>query len=1199
MWGRLTAILLLLALAATLVYAPQSVGGHSREPSYNGGRILLNRTIRLQNSYYPVKKTILSKNTVKYYLSQIQNYTIVNMDGDKYPEILVWTLKEIYIWSWKRGVYASIHPTYMFDDPIPVDTDHDGLIDYVILLDHPFYDARYYYDTHINDIKTIVKKWDPVKNTVRILGTVKSILLSRDIAVVNDKIYIPGLINLYRIGYSKAYTSLGVAVIDTKTWMLTYKNFYAESFRVSGYIETNDITTNYEAYIYPYLQDKLIYIPMGIDKIFILSTNPLRIAKTINIPQLATPKDNVVLLPRGMPPHSPETHSMDPRWIDSSYYTYSPQTSGVFVDDSELIVPVGKCLVEPPPARIYGLHPRINDYSRFERIDGVGVIDLVKGYTRIYWFVGKNIDGYTLRAITSVKIINKTLVLIGGIAQDTKVRDPDLMARSIVVEYKYNGGEWQPVIKYIVPRMYHATRTLPVLAASDYVLTSSYIYFYDRGVEVRFHKEIYRSDAGDPLYYWNPPILRPVLYADIDGDGWMEYSTVIQYQRSSYTAWSYGYTIVGYNPPYIRYGKAWLLAFKNPLIEISVEGGGSLGSELTINITVHNTRLSVTGIKLIEGGVIKELGAINGSGRGSFKVLVDRPGEYILQLESRTRYYVNETIATSSGKQLVEYNETINITILKVKYRTRILIKTPSQPILTPNSYYPILKITAEIQKLEPGRGWIKTTPVRWVKARLLNNDAWRSIYLYLDSTTMDYIGYAYGLEPGQLNMTISYGGSRSLEPATNKTSIRLIKYPVNITVQASTDEAYALTPMGIYVEVHYYKLVGHKWYSQPLHAGSITASIKTLNGDTVSYNGITPWKWISIGKYIVLPPEIMISLHYYPPNKYYAEAEAQASMQVRKISLLINGTHTVVAGENMTLDISEVNGTSRRNVTAPVQASLVNKTYTESLEVNGDKIIIPTKGLKPGNYMVKLSVLKYRAAYIDPDPTWNLSIRPASIKVALIIKPAIEISGKNAYTYTLTPVYITSVISLEEQGEVDTVTLLLDDGRVIKTRPGTRVTVRYKYPGKHVVSAVVDYYGHEVSTASYVNVYRRPVWIGADEYNGILVVRTWSINGDPAPGGLEIILRSYNGRIFRLRTNTTGRAVISLANIPHGLYSVMIKYSGNESYMNAGNTTVLYIGPTMPPLPEPPIIPITLLAVLILYLTRNINRKSEKTDGP
>ncbi len=1153
--------------------------------SVTDGKTLINKTIVLYNSYYPVKKIILDTNTPIYYNSQIQNFTVTNIDNDYYPDIVIWTLKGIYIWSWNKGIYAKVKATNMFDNPILVDHDGDGVVDYILLIDHVFYDANYYIHVYRNRIKTIVKIWYPLNNTIRIIGILNTVLISKTYVLRKNILYIPGLLNLYIYTRDASYTELGVAEIDLKTLSIKYTVFYREKVRSRAYIVTNDITTNYEAYLYMMDKDKLIYIPMGLDKLFILSCNgSITLVRSINLQEPNTPSDNMILIPRRMPPHSPETHSEQVTAITSNYFFYEIQSSDIYIDNEIVIIPYGLTIVKSPVDTIYGYHPFVRDKARFEKVLGVMIVDLKTSAYKKYMFIGQSINNYVLRAITSIKIINKTRIIVGGIAEDKNTGNLRLKERALAIDYRYVNNQWIPKIIHIVPRNYHNTRYLPVLASENYLITASYIKV--NNTIVKFHMEIHSSPYPQTKYYWNPPILRPVIRLDIDHDGYPEYFSIIQYQRGSYSAWSYGPVTISHNPPYTYVGKAWILLFKHPTINIIVRGNASIGRNITLEAITRTTPISTTNFYLLYNNATKHLGSINGSNKQSYNILLDKPGTYTLEIKTTTSYYINDTLLSNRPGEKVVFDETINITLFTVKYKTRITIIEPANEYLTPNTYTPILRIKALLEAMDINGSWKPVSLVKNLTMIAWNNDTIIKDVMKAVDIPGTYIGEIHGLKPGSLLLTISFNGNEYYEASRNMTIIQLLKYPVTINIEA-VNYTYALTPLNITIKAHYYKLMGNKWVRERLYEGKI--HLETINNQTSEAMLVEPWSQAQINKFVVLPPTITISAEYIPSNIYYSKAYDKVSITILKLKIIHVGNTSVIKGKPVKTSLYEEAGEELRPLTAPYSIILMNESIIWERYSNTSTMIINTSNLKPGNYTVHLNITRYRRAYVNPELSWNISVLPLKTSLRLMIDPLVKIRGSSYYTYTLIPVLVKPLINTSNT-QLSSIHIIIDNEYEASVKPGEAITVKFRDPGVHKVYAYTYYYGVRLSTASRVVVYPQPVKISVEQYSSELVVHTSTILGDPAPGNITVKLYS-DKHSYIVETASNGKASITLSNYPSGLYMVEVIYVGNRSYLDASNTTTIYIRSKTPPLPEPVNVPILLLVSLVFILIKNIDK--------
>lgn len=161
----------------------------------------IERRIVLNNSYYIKTFQLFKTGDPRYYNSLIYGYDIVNIDGDNYPDIVLWRLKNISVWSCGRGIYASISTGYMYDKPIIIDQNGDGIVDYILLIEHNSYDAGTYYAQHVDRIWTKIYKWYPTTSIVEEIADINVYASSKTHVIIGELLILPTIINIYTYPY--------------------------------------------------------------------------------------------------------------------------------------------------------------------------------------------------------------------------------------------------------------------------------------------------------------------------------------------------------------------------------------------------------------------------------------------------------------------------------------------------------------------------------------------------------------------------------------------------------------------------------------------------------------------------------------------------------------------------------------------------------------------------------------------------------------------------------------------------------------------------------------------------------------------------------------------------------------------------------------------------------------------------------------
>lgn len=279
----------------------------------------------------------------------------------------------------------------------------------------------------------------------------------------------------------------------------------------------------------------------------------------------------MIVIPQNTFYHSPGSHTPIKTAIMTTRYYWPPRISDVYIEENLVIMPYGYFYLMTPNDRIWGRNPYLYDLARTERLAGILVVDTMSGEVNKIALLGTRIGDYIIRAITSINIINKTMILLGCIAQYTRTRNLDRMQQTIIVELSTtnNWETWSSRIIRRVPLDYYFTRGYPIIPVTSNTYLS-YSYLYIGGVEAPYHRTVTNPKEAIPLYAGKPLLAHNITWVDIDGDGEEEYTTILQYQRSSGTCW--GSEPVCYMPPHVYGGGAWLLVFEHPVLYVKASG---------------------------------------------------------------------------------------------------------------------------------------------------------------------------------------------------------------------------------------------------------------------------------------------------------------------------------------------------------------------------------------------------------------------------------------------------------------------------------------------------------------------------------------------------------------------------------------------------------------------------------------------------
>ncbi len=1186
---KITTLAILFVAVSSILYNSLMLTGHvenSNVTRYSNNMFYRELRIIPNNTYYVRSVNILNSGSPYYWESMVYSYKVSNIDNDEYPDIVLWTLKHVMIWSYNRGIYKSIKAQYYFDNPILIDYDKDSVTDYIILFDHPGYDAGIYWSAYNYYVRTIVKKWDPVSNNVEILGTIYSVIISRTHMYYNGKILVPAIKNYYAYnrGVEYLYSVLGVVEVDPVSETIRY--YHVETIRVRGsHYDTNDVTTSYEAYIIPYGNNKAILVPSGWDKVLILGLKPTpHLIKEINLQKPQIINDELIItIRKNTLTHSPEAHTLLPEWYNTDKHYWAPQKLDYYISGNTLILPYSYFTTLSPTYNIYGKinYKIIYDKPRIEKVQGVIIIDLVKNTYKYHKLRDLRVENYYLRTITGLEIINKTKILAGLISYNTRRG----YFKSILVEYTYDktNDKWIPHIIHETPINTKNARNIPIIPVINGALTGNYLYI--NNTIVKYHITI---ESGGPSYSYlfNPvPLLDPVL-TDIDNDGELEYVDIIQYQQQCGTSW--GYPEIYYLVPAVRNGWIKLLIIEKPVVTIKLWGNPLPGGIINIDLEISTSPHSTTPINITRND--EEIYSIKANGlmRKRFTINISNLGEYSLELKMKTIYFVNHTL----GQDNYYFHEEIINTysfktvLFKIKIPTRILLLKPRYNILTPNHYIHGLHVEAIIQYYNNTiNKWIEITPTNILEALVKTHTGLQqTIQLYYNKYTNTYTSTIYNLKPGaELEITVFFNGTTIYQSAINSTTIKLIKYPVKLYIDTITDPIPALTNTWINLKT-YYMYIDDKgsWEKAPLTIGYLKIQISN------SYRRITYTtrlrRKILIPEYMIIPPATTVKITYTPliGTKYYTITSNSTNIYVKPLIINVNYTSIITWGSRSIINIYEAYNDVLRPISSPYKAYIENKTSRKTLYTISNNIVLDTKYLSPGNYTLTIMVDNsyYARAYINPSISVNISIIPIKIKV--VVKPLITINNYTSYTYTLIPVNISIVEA--NHSRINISVKIVIDNYVVNAWIGETITKIFKKPGVHIIRAET----HNVEVTSRVITYPQPVRIEYTLENNIITIKTKDLLDRNAPGLITLRIYHRNTLVneYRWRINNSITHVFS--NLPAGIYYLEIRYTGNKSYENTSTYVIVYLeNSDIKPLTEPWIIPLFTVTVLIILIIR------------
>lgn len=1169
----------------------------------------------LNNSYY-MKYIRLSRGR-DYRDSLVLNYFVLNIDNDKYPDLLIWYPQKLVIWSMNKGVYAVYHALYRryISKPIPVDVDKNGVIDYIVVIENSYLDARIYRYRELRSVVSTVKIWYPLTGYIRIIRSYRGIfIISTTYYMYKGRIFIPTIINYYveqGYYYKKFYSRIGLFMLNIKT--LTTKLYYIKTYYTNyiydpGKPEINDYTTNYEIYITGILNHMFI-IPMGLDKIIRVEyrSGLVFIINEKSIGPIAW-NDKQIVVARQEPAISIAGYTSSPLYMAN--YWRSPQHLELIYSFGTIIIPFGEFIYKSPAYSENGV------YFRIERIKGVIVYepyyDIV--YKRVILGRYIRISGryYWIIAITSMTSGKYGLYLYMGVL--AYGYDKLVIA---LIKYNWLGDRIYLLWYKFVPGN-KLKFQITVNSDGDKIYATDLNTLYVDGLQLFFH--INEFLPVTPQFTVYPPATINPRRIDIDGDGVYEYVFIMYY--CDYTIFSYyPYGLMGLYPK-IYNNIVFIVFFDKPEINIYIKCFDNTCRTISINLYYSASSISYgyLTIRDINGRIIYR-DVFYGNKWYITAVFLDKVGIYYIDLLSITRYRINEWITGGNLPRIITYVEKLEeIHVINVRYKTRIILVKPMFKILTPNHYIDGLNIVFKLEyfdyKVNAWKPLLWQTPLLRVSVRntTVNYESYpRSIGNGIYTHVFRFIKY-----PGEYMIYIIYQGSTYYAPTEIVENISLERYPVEISVEY-TRYYPALTTYNVTVNLKY-MYIGEdgKWYSTDLDNGFL--KIRIFNESYLENRSIytciipvnNPYTTININKYLVLPGNYSFTIEYIPGTIYYENKSFYGNYMVYPLSLSINVVDlmdntsilddpVVIYGSQIYVEIHEyISNNSWRKPSVPLNLIFIGKN-NYSYIINGSSII-NTSGIKPGNYTLVIHPVKYGFVYNQSIYKANITIVLRNARVVVEVVPLIhhkysnekfvEYIETNKTTYTLVPVKIVVKTYVEPLVElVNAKTTVIIDDRSYHLKPGNKTIIWIPVePGEKEIIVIFETKYFRVINKTYLTIYPMPVRINIS--NGSIIVCVKDILGRPAEGLMDIeIYDLEKNMLFKKTYYVNGSIVIKNTEIRGWVY-VRVYFKGNGSYLPTRMQKVIYIQcdeTFLKPLPEPSYISsfITLSLITILLIKR------------
>ncbi len=1172
------------------------------------------------NKSYVMRYKAITKGTYSYYLYMARDYMVLNIDNDEYPDYLIWYPQRLVIWSLGRGVYSQLYiddPSLYFNRPIPIDSDHDGVIDYILVIENDYMDARIRPYSEINSIKTRIYIWYPLNNYARYFNEYRRVSIrSETCYIYGSKLFLPWLLNYYvssGYDYKVYYSRIGLTVFDIKRFTIriyTLKTYSSGKVYDPSDPDTCDYTTNYEAYITG-IYYRLFIIPSGLDKVLDIryySSGYVKIYREYSIGDNKWNDDQIVI-GRGFPAIPFGGYTKTPLTLD--YYWRSPQRLSFKYKYGYLFLPIGRFIYLNPTRSESGV------FFRVEKITGVVVLDVYNNriYTRnlVGTTVKYNGKTYSVIAVTTIDFDNTgSYIYYGGLAYGNgywlffinKYYWRTIKIYSIWVKF---------IGAHLVKNKFQVT-----LRLDNQLYGVSLNTLYVDGEEYVFHTPV--SSGRTPQYTVYPPVTLNPLSIDIDDDGVDEYCFLMYYTKYS----PYSYTIHDINGmyPMVLNGVNYIVWFDKPVIYMYLKGIDDTNHVMDLKIYYYATDISYGRIYVKEYYSGKTIYQASFRGNELFvdEITINEPGRYRVDLEVYTRYEVNEWITGGYVPYTISYREyQNNVYSFYVRYRTRILLEKPETNILTPNLYRNGLTIVFKLEYQDFITSYWKPLTTSTALLYVIvsnNNDTVEGYPEDIGNGLYSYI--AYDLKPGGTEIYLKYYGDQYHLPMYTSIQKKLIKYPVVINMTYNKNIP-ALTPYNLTVNLYYrYVKENGIWKKEKLDHGYIEASIYnlTVNKSLIHSVGINVTSYrcnVSIDKYLVLPGKYLFNIKYISNNIFYDNAIYNDTYTVDRLGYnvslynmdehrLIYNESIVFRGSILYIRFSEHYGNISRDLSVYSGLTIYHGNNTYRYIINKTYILIDTSGWKPGNYTLVFYPLNYTYIYVPRKIIYVLSIVLSDIGLVIKAEPVVSPSSSltsldefliyNDTSYTLVPVEIKLSIETNYTDLLknSNITIIIDGYRYKLNSFNESLTWIPLRPGYKKIVCILENKYYRIVNYTFLTVYPIPVKIIVRK--GSIVIDTRDLLNRSAPG--EVFIEIY-GLDRKLVYNSVfyinGTLHIDVPRL-NGYYYIYVYYRGNESYMEAEKLVYMYFSENdiVQPLPEPfngVVILISLTTIILLKKRR------------
>lgn len=973
------------------------------------------------------------------------SYQIVNIDNDRYPDLLVWYPRRTVIWSLSKNTIVEWGTSYYFSRPIPVDLNGDDKTDYIILIHNGYLDGYYPLSTLSPFIE--IRTLERVVETIFLDSRIH--IDSQTYYIYGNRIFIPWVRN---IGLSSSH----IGLIEIRLYPIQYYLYPLAEYTGSCRGNVCDFNTNYEVYILGY-NDSVYLVPSGFEKILVvrIKNDGVELVETINLGYESI-DDNIVLLGRTRVSLNVAGEGYNRAIQPFAYDWSSSKKTGLVFDNSHLIIPFGE-------ASYSGLiwYGDSQYPARIEFIKGVVIFD-TKARThryvnlmRTFTYKGSTYYPCSLSSI-SVNTATKT-VYYGGLAY----------ARSSPYQVRY--------IYYVGSYRYDNERFMHPLwveeLSSDINSKNTNLFLSDNGsIQVSPEKVklmVSSSTYGYVLHsgrsgtYWigKTIILNPLI-TDLDGNGADDIVFILYYASGDGSIYSGSYVYNRIVPKLVDYSYNYVVWYTIPRSKITLNYTDETRHEINMNLRYLSRGFSNLAVILRyqDGGII--FNKTYSYGSYDEIITLSKAGSYNLSLCSKTSYWVGFALETPNVE--IMYNYSLVLSIIRVYDRTRILLLEPRINTLTPNLYINGLKLVFKLEKYD----WSQK---RWV---IVSGEETQLTFRYLGNSYC-YFMKDYAIEeppykPGPIplselsdNVSLCYneaspglewsGATRlwdgsygvvlkNLSPENSIYELRvlyngsktnlpseliineilLIKYPVTLGIEIS--DTYALRNHKAFIKptYKYFDTDGYL-HTANLFNGYVKYRVVNVSNNNTVYSGecsvINGVAIATIPREYVLPGFYVLEANYDYLNNLFSKTSLNASYRVSKIGfraelqdLLLNKSvsemdvvcvFTILRATGFEItssNISFVSNGLRIEILNPIDNNTIVVKHTVKPFIDIDTSIFEENK----TYVLIIEPVLFNWVYEPPRVTYILKTVPLG-KVKVFIEPFILKTNSNTSIYTLT----------------------------------------------------------------------------------------------------------------------------------------------------------------------------------------------------